>query len=312
MESPIDETIAELTSSDQPVANAQLVDLSNLTADEVELFEQAWSGIEPERRREIMYKLVEMAEDNAKLDFDSIFKVLLNDADAEIRMKAIEGLFECEDTSLITSLINILEQDESDRVQAAAAIALGKFALLIELEKLHPTYKSKIEPVLLSITNDESRPVEVRRRALEAVAPLSLPEVKKAIKKAYESDEPRLKVSAVYAMGRNCDPLWLPILLKELGSPDAEMRYEASGACGELGEMEAVPSLIELINDPDAEVQLAAIQALGKIGGSEAKEALEECLSSTNETVSEAAEEALSELEADEDPFSFKHETGLS
>jgi HEAT repeat protein len=90
------------------------------------------------------------------------------------------------------------------------------------------------------------------------------------------------------------------------------MRYEASGACGELGEIEAIPSLIELINDPDTEVQLAAIQALGKIGGSEAKESLEECLNSSNEVICEAAEEALNELEADEDPFSFKHETGLT
>jgi len=312
MPSTIEETIAELIDSSKPLLSSRLADLSNLSSEEVGLFEQAWASIESKRRRQIMYRLIELSEDNAKLDFDSIFRNRLNDQDAEVRAKAVEGLSESEDTSLITPLINMVGQDSSEKVQAAAAIALGKFVMLAELEKLRSCYKPRIERALLSIINDKMRPVEVRRRALEAVAPLSLPEVKKAIKEAYYNNEPKLKVSAVYAMGRNCDPLWLPILLKELTSTDAEMRYEASSACGELGEREAVPYLIELVSDPDAEVQLAAIRALGKIGGSEAEECLEECLNSPNEAIRQAAEEALNELEVEEDPFPFKFDTGLT
>jgi len=308
----IEETIAGLIDSSKPLLSSRLADLSNLSSEEVGLFEQAWASIESKRRRQIMYRLIELSEDNAKLDFDSIFRNRLNDQDAEVRAKAVEGLSESEDTSLITPLINLVEQDSSEKVQAAAAIALGKFVMLAELEKLRSCYKPRIERALLSIINDKMRPVEVRRRALEAVAPLSLPEVKEAIKEAYYNNEPKLKVSAVYAMGGNCDPLWLPILLKELTSTDAEMRYEAGSACGELGEREAVPYLIELVSDPDAEVQLAAIRALGKIGGSEAEECLEECLNSPNEAIRQAAEEALNALEVEEDPVSFKFDTGLT
>jgi len=309
MPSPIEATLDYLASDDKPLVSSKLADLSKLNPEEVELFEQTWVAIEPERRRQIIYRLVELAEDDAKLDFDSIFRGLLNDQDAEVRSKAIEGLWESEDTSLINPLIELLEHDSSEKVQAAAATALGKFVMLVELEKLRSSYKSKIERVLLRIIGYESRPMEVRRRALEAVAPLSLPAVKRAITEAYQSNDSKLKISAIYAMGKNCDPSWLAILIKELTSPNTEMRYEACGACGELGGEEAVPYLTELVSDPDTEVQVAAIQALGKIGGTEAEACLKQCLNDSSELVQQTAEQALNELGVEEEPFSFKFET---
>ena len=180
---------------------------------------------------------------------------------------------------------------------------------MVELEKLRSCYKFKIEHILLNVANDESRPVEVRRRALEAVAPLSLPEVKRAITKAYQTHNHELKISAIYAMGKNCDPSWLAILLGELASANTEICYEACVACGELGEEEAVPYLIELVNDSDTEVQLAAIQALGKIGGTEAEEYLKQCLNDSNELIQQAAEQVLNELGVEEDTSPLKFET---
>ena len=306
MESPIEKTIADLGNSDSPLLTSRLVELSNLDSEELRLFEQVWAAIEPKRRRQIVHRLVELAEDNFELNFDSIFKDCLKDQDAEVRSKAIEGLWESEETSLINPLINLLEQDSSEKVQAAAATALGKFAMLAEDKKLRSSHTFKVCQALLTVIGDKSKPIEVRRRALEAAAPLSLPEVKKAIMEAYQSHNSRLRISSIYAMGKNCDHSWLPILLKELANVDAEIRYEVVGACSELGEEEAIPYLIELLNDPDTDVQMTAIQALGKIGGSEAKKCLEQCLDSPSEVVQQAAEQALDELEAVEDPFFFK------
>jgi HEAT repeat protein len=146
--------------------------------------------------------------------------------------------------------------------------------------------------------------MEVRRRVLEAVAPLSLPKVRRSIAEAYQSGNSKLKISALYAMGKNCDPCWLPILIKELTSADAEVRYEATGACGELGEDEAVVHLIELTDDIDADVQLAAVQALGKIGGIEAKKHLQKCLNHLSEAICQVAAQALHELEVTKEPLS--------
>ena len=307
----IEETIANLGNRDKPLLSSRLIELSNLNSEEMEFLEQAWATIEPKRRRQITYRLVELAEDNVELNFDSIFKSCLKDQDAEVRSKAIEGLWESEEASLIRPLINLLEKDSSEKVQAAAATGLGKFAMLAELKKLHSSHTSKLCQALLTAIDDKSKPIEVRRRALEAAAPLSLPRVKKAIMKAYQSHNSKLRTSAIYAMGKNCDCSWLSIVLKELGSANAEIRYEAAGACGELGEEEAAPRLIELINDLDTDVQLAAIQALGKIGGTEVKGCLEQCLNNPNELIQEAAEAALLELEAEEDPFSFRISRGL-
>jgi len=306
MSLPIEETIAHLGNSANPLRSSRLIELSNLNSEELGLFEQAWAAIEPKRRRQIVYRLVELAEDNFELDFNDIFRSCLKDQDAEVRCKAIEGLWENEESSLINPLVNLLEHDSSEKVQAAAATALGKFAMLAEHEKLRSYHKSKICQELLAVIDDESKPIEVRRHALEAASPLSLPQVNRAIMEAYQSCIPKFKVSAIYAMGRNCDPSWLPMLLSELASADAGIRYEAVVACGELGEEEAVPHLIELINDPDTDVWQVAIQALGEIGGSEAKSCLEECLNSPSGLIRQAAEQALCALETGEGPLSFR------
>ncbi len=305
----IKETIADLGNSNQSLLSSRLVDLSNLNSEELRFLEQVWVEIEPERRRQIVYRLVELAEDNFELNFDSIFWNCLKDQDAEVRCKAIEGLWENEETSLIDPLINLLEQDSSERVQTAAATALGRFAMLAEHKKLRSCHASKVSQALLVALGDDSKPIEVKCHVLEAAAPLSLPRVKKAIREAYQSHNAKLRISAIYAMGKNCDGSWLSVLLKELASADAEIRYEAVGACSELGEEEAVPYLITLIDDPDTDVQLAAIQALGKIGGTGAKECLEQCLSNPSEAISQMAEQALQELKAGEDSLSSPFET---
>lgn len=306
MHLPIEKTITELSNIDKPLLNSKLTELSNLNSAELELWEHSWAAIESKRRRQIVHRLLELAEDNLELNFDDIFKYCLRDQDDEVQSKAIEGLWENEDASLIDPLINLLENDSSEKVQAAAATALGKFAFLAEYKKLRSYHMSKIQDALLRVIGDKNKPVEVSRRALEAIAPISLPQVKTAIIEAYQSPNSRLRISSIYAMGKSCDPSWLPILLKELTSADTEVRYEAAGACAELEEEAAVPCLIRLVNDPDVDVQIAAIQALGKIGGARAKECLEQCLNHPSEVIHQTAEQVLNELEAQEDPLSFR------
>jgi len=305
MLSSLEEIITELNNEDSAAFNARLSELTSLKPEELDRFKQLWPDIETDKRRRIVSRLVELAEDNFELVFDSVFKNCLDDPDPEVRSKAIEGLWENDEPLLINTFINLLSNDDSDKVQTTAAIALGRFALLSEHQKLHTSYASRIYQALLTAINDKNRSVEVRRRAIEAISPMSTPEVERLIDKAYRSGNARLKTSAIYAMGKNCNPAWLPILLDELDNPNPETRYEAAGACGELGEEEAVPRLCELVEDRDIEVQLAAIRALGKIGGTEAKNCLEQCLDDLNEVIQLAAEQALREMNEGDEPLSF-------
>jgi HEAT repeat protein len=299
----VQEIIQELASDDKSLVNSRLADLSNLGGEELNFFTQTWTQINPERRVKIITRLVELAEENFELNFDSIFKYCLRDIDPEVRAKSIEGLWENEETLLITPYIRILNEDTSEIVQAAAAKALGKYALMAELKQLGSYSSGKVAQALLAILSDQSKPREVWRRALEAAAPLSLPEVKKAIEEAYQSGDLKIKNSALYAMGKNCDSVWLPILVKEMGNSNADTRFEAAGACGEICDEEAVPQLIKLTQDKDVEVQQAAVIALGKIGGAKARAHLLKCLKSADEIVSEAAEQALKQIEAESDSF---------
>ncbi len=305
MLTPAKEAILNLVNSGEPLLNSKLADLSNLNSDELRLVEKAWIKIEPKRQRQIMQRLVELAEDNVELNFNSIFKGCLEDKNAEVRCLAIEGLWENEEPALIEPLIKLLTRDNSEKVQAAAATALGRFALLAECQKLRSDYTPKITLALLKVLNDESKPIEIRRRALEASS-LSLPEVKEAITQAYHSHDSRLKVGSLHAMGKSCDRSWLPIVIKELGSADAEMRYEAALASGELEAEEVLPHLVRLTSDPDIEVQLAAIQALGKIGGNKAKQSLKKCLTNPKKEIRQAAVEVLNELAITDDSLSFQ------
>lgn len=285
--------------------HAELADLSELDRDGLEAFRIEWADLEAERKRRILSRLLDLAEDNVELNFDEIFKLCLNDPDEEVRAQAISGLWEDEETALVVPLLARLQDDPSDRVKASAASALGRFVLLGEHGKIRAELVEGLKTALLSVLNDEKANAEVRRRALESLSPLSVPEVKKAIASAYARGDERMRVGAIYAMGRNCDPEWIPILFKELKNAEAERRFEAATALGELGDSDAVPRLIELGDDPDAEVRTAVLQSLGKIGGTKAKEYLQSCMSSRSEAVRESARQALAELQANEDPLSM-------
>ncbi len=278
------------------LVNTHLAALSDMAAADIKNFRQVWKTIETKRRREIIMRLNELASDSVELNFDNIFLSSLRDPEADVRSEAINGLWENEEPALIPVLIDLLNNDPEEKVQATAAQALGRFALMAEINSIAPKYAIQVGQALLDVFNNRNKSVEVRRRALEAVSPLTTEQVKTAIKTAYESLDERLKISAVYAMGKNCDTKWLPFVLKELKNSDAEIRYEAVTACGEIGDEDIMQYLIPAVNDEDIDVQVAVIQALGKIGGNEAKLYLQKHADEPNEAVKDAIETALKEI----------------
>lgn len=301
----IEDYLTELKDAERPLVSSGLARLSNLSPKELILFLEAWSCIGTGRRRDIASRLVELAEENASLNFDDIFLACLNDADDAVKVSAMEGLWEYESRSLIEPLIRLLEGDGPESVRAAAATALGKFTLLAELGELPSRDADRLERALVAVIENRADRLEVRRRSVEAVAVFSTAQVSQIIREAYHSDDQKMRASAIYAMGMNCDPQWLPLLLEELDNPDAEMRFEAVAACAEMEEEEAVPRLVSLIDDPDPQVQLSAIAALGKIGGREAEDALRQCVESADEHIRDAAVQTIEEMEHSMDPFSF-------
>ncbi len=276
---------------------ANLYILSTINRDDMETFQNVWPTIPTQRRRDIVQELVELVEVNFEVDFDPVFLLALGDEDAEVRTSAINGLWEHKDPALIRPLVHLLKTDPVVIVRATAAIALGKFINMRELEDLNPYRAILAEESLLETIRQATEDVEVRRRAIEAIAYSSETDVTSIIENAYYDQNEKLQVSAIFAMGRNADKKWRPQVIAELDNPNTEIRFEAARACGELEAAEAVPKLVNLIEqDPDLEVQEMAINALGHIGGPVAREVLERQIESDVEALALAADEAMYEL----------------
>lgn len=301
---PLSEIIAKTLYSNDEISHSDLVRLSDLSDDDLSQYKRAWNSAHLERRALIISKLCSMGEDDARLDFTRIFKFCLDDVDAGIRIKALEGL-ELEDKyNFALPVIKTLKMDESPEVREAAARVMGKFALMAELGELPSAVGDDIFDALLGVLENHSEPDSLRRRALESISPFQQEPVASYIEDFYFSENPALKASAIFAMGRNCDPRWLDYLNKELQDGSARFRFEAARACGEIEEEDTVPGLLNLLNDNDHEVQEAAIAALGKIGGQKARDALNKLKTSPENRIKEAAMSALTELEICQDPLS--------
>ena len=300
--------LQHIAEENAPLNQSSLMELSDLGTGDRGKFARGWLKVSPKRRMQVVEWLSEMAEENAELDFSAIFKLCLKDPDETIRQKAITGLWEFEDRSLILSLVELLRSDGSGDVRASAAMAMGKFAVLAQDGKILSRDSAVVKDTLMNALRDEQEWLEVRRRALESVAPFNSPDIDEYIHWAYDSDDLKLKSSSLYAMGRTGEPQWLPLLVRELQNPSPPIRYEAATACGALNEEEVASHLVPLLQDDDFQVQLAAIGALGEVGGSLSKRALRRCLKSGDSIVEDAAREALENIQAMEDPLGFNYE----
>ena len=115
-----------------PLSNSDFIELSDLSPAELGEFARHWFRLSRERKRELLTTLVELAEDSPELDFCTIYKMCLKDEDEWLQEKAIDGLWEYEDRSVLPGLIQVLTSPRGPDVRAAAASALGKFSLLAQ------------------------------------------------------------------------------------------------------------------------------------------------------------------------------------
>ena len=262
--------------SEEQVPIHLLYRLSDMTEDEMLEFKRNWPGSDDERRREIIRHLADISEEDFIVDFQRIFAYCLSDPSPNVRIASLDGLWDTTDLNLVDPIIGRLENDSVPEVQAAAAGALAHYLLMSAWGELRGVPTDAIIEALITAFNNPRSHLVLRRVALEALGPVNLPEVNKAIEDSYESSERELQLSALFAMGNSGDPRWLPIVFDEMESPYDEMRQEAVRAAGNIGDSQAVPRLAELAYDDDEGVAQAAIEALGEIGGGQVQEILME------------------------------------
>jgi HEAT repeat protein len=298
--------IEELADPAKTVAVAKLAGLSGLSAEEASRFGDVCRALDERRRTWLVQELVDLVEDNVDLNFDAVFLLALAAPEPDVRRAAVMGLWEHEGRDLIGPLIGLLDSDPDAAVRADAALALGRYVLQAEFEAIRPADSERVEAALRRAITDPTEPAEVRARALESLGARSEEWVRDLIEDAHTSDDRRLRISAVHAMGRSSDPAWLSSVFAEIESDDPEMRYEAAVAAGSIADAEATPYVAALLHDEDPEVREAAIAALGQIGGAGAKETLVELLAEGDQRIHDAVQAALAEVDFTEDPLAFK------
>ena len=267
------------------------------------------SDLTPEGRSAFPESLFDAAE--PWIDHGPILIEHLDDEDPQVRLTAVQGIWYSPDLGLIDRLIEMAEQDPSPMVRAHAISGLGVYVFegemadydfewgpmseLMREDELPEADFMRVKKFLLGIYADETRTLDERRFAIEALGFLSDSKVADLIEEAYNRPERDWKISALFAMGRSGLSRWTDILARELYNAERDIQREAIRAVGEIGMDELGKDLWRLTYAEDQEILIEAIDALGQTGWDGAFERLEELTLDPDSEIAQVAEEALDE-----------------
>ena len=300
-DTPFDEVLKALLKRDEVLDPLYLYRLSDINQDNLSALLKIWNDIHVERRRALMEDLEELTDTNALLSFEPIFRLALKDEDEHVRFFAIRAIEVFDTDDLIPLFLSVLANEKSVDLRAVTASVLGKYVYRGELDKIDKEQQIEIENQLLEILEGD-HPLEVQRRALEAISYSSRDEVKDHILKAYQSELEEWLASALFAMGRSYDyENYGDLVIEKLQHTSPKVRLEAVRACGELVLEDAVPIILDLLNDlPD--IREAAIWALSQIGGEDAGLAIQGLLDGdVNPEEEELLQQAIDRMDFLED-----------
>ncbi len=282
---------------DIPQSHLQLY--SDLDPKSLRLFMDVWSSVKPERKLLLLSELLKNLESDHIVNYEEIGRVLLKDADGEVRAYAIGLLAESNDPRLASTLTSILLTDEVLAPRMEAAQLLGEFVLLAELDELDTDLKNKIEDALMTIIRSEDNPA-LRKRALESLGYSSRDEMVNIIETAYQRADSSWVASALRAMGRSHDNRWDDDVVSKLLDEDPRIRFAAAEAAGELNIEAAGPIMLQMLEDEeeDDDVISATIWSLSQIGGEDARIYIVNLIENTeDEDLVTFLEDALENLE---------------
>jgi len=298
------QSVVDALNNDKDFPPAYLRYFSDIDPVSLDLLMKTWPGIQRERKLSLLEQLELTVEEDTLVSFDDFARALLNDPDAAVRTRAIRLLMECEDPKLVPTYVRILESDEDGDTRAEAAVALGEYVMLGELEEIPEKAHHLAEDALLRVAGGEDS-ANVRRRALESLGFSSRPEVVTLIDSAFHRQDPEWKASALLAMGRSNDDRWQDHVVQMILNEDQRLRLAAVQAAGELALTPVRSILIGMLGEGEEEedeIIAAAIWSLSQIGGEEVRTLFESLIDQAEDDEAIGfLEEALENLAFTED-----------
>lgn len=268
------DVLLRLADQDQPFPAKYLQYFSDLTDDQAGQFADTWKVLTTIKRLSILEDLEELSEHDTLMEYSAVGKIALADSDEGVRETALRLLWECQEKSFISTVVELLESDPSSRVRASAASLMGRFVYMGETDELSEKLNDRVVSTLLKAHENDTEKM-VRRRALESLGYSSRGEIKSLIEQAMTRNDREWLASSLYAMGRSADPAWSEIVQKHFTHPEEIVREEAVRAAGELELTNTREKLLDILeNEESDDILAAAVWSLSQIGGEGVREAI--------------------------------------
>src|SRR3989304_4511809 len=103
---------------------------SDIDPESLKALREVWPRLTPARKQQLLDGLLSLLDSDTLVSFEDIGRALLNDAEADVRVRAIRLLAECDDPKLVYVLVEILKNDPDLGPRMEAANLLGEFVLL--------------------------------------------------------------------------------------------------------------------------------------------------------------------------------------
>jgi HEAT repeat protein len=222
---------------------------------------------------------------------------MLKNANAAVRQKAAEALGRSKSSRAVEPLISALN-DPDFGVQASAATALGEIKDPRAVEPLMTAIRDAVKygqatkgpDDVYSITDQQRSRLDVAQKSADALGNLGAPSLNVLMAAFKDKDLNGYAAPGLVKMGAPA----VDALVAAMHDADADVRWEATNALGEIKDPRAVPALLEALQVKD--IQWHAALALGKIKDARAVEPLIAALQNKDAEYREQVASALGEL----------------
>ena len=196
-----------------------IMSLSDITPANLQILKRSWGQITPARKTFLMENIEVLHEAELTSNFEDIATLAIDDMNAVVRVSGLRLFFDYENSNYIRKFIELFENDSDIGVRSQAAITLGKYIYLAELDMIDERYRDLIDEVLIKVLRSNENEL-VRQKALEAFGYSSRSEVSGFIHTAYNSGDYNWIASSLISMGRSADEAYATQVLPMLIHPE--------------------------------------------------------------------------------------------
>lgn len=176
----------------------------------------------------------------------------LDDANAAVRLAAVNSLGTLGDPRAIAALGKVLEEDSDTRVRRAAADALGEID------------DPRAVPHLLDALKTE-KVADVREKIVQSLAQIGDASAVPGIAAAANDASAATRRAVAEALGELETQSAVPTLVGMARDQDVDVRHAVAEALGRLESAAGLDALAGLARDADADVRASAIESLGRL-----------------------------------------------